>query len=131
MTRGQAAEAKMHEAQDFLDNFSADPSAYGQCSVYIDMEDCVFDISDEAKHAGQVEITEDVVVGVEKLFLAGGATGESVDPLLAMMESMSDDDGCDADGAFTAAAAELLQQYSEYDAVMNMDPISDVGSDSE
>ena len=92
---------------------------------------CVFDISDEAKHAGQVEITEDVVVGVEKLFLAGGATGESVDPLLAMMESMSDDDGCDADGAFTAAAAELLQQYSEYDAVMNMDPISDVGSDSE
>ena len=98
---------------------------------------CVFDISDEAKHAGQVEITEDVVVGVEKLFLAGGATGESVDPLLAMMESMSDDDGCDADGAFeftahaAASAAELLQQYSEYDAVMNMDPISDVGSDSE
>jgi len=38
----------MHEAQDFLDNFSADPSAYGQCSVCIDMEDCVFDISDEA-----------------------------------------------------------------------------------
>ena len=73
----------------------------------------------------------DVVVAVEKLFLAGGATSESVDLLLAMMESMSDDDGCDANGAFTAAAAELLQQYSKYGTVMNMDPISDVGSDSE
>ena len=46
-----------------------------------------------------------------------------------MVESMSDDDGGDADGAFTAAAAEMLQQYSEYDTVMNMDPISDVDSD--
>ena len=63
----------------------------------------MFDVSDEAKHAGQVEITEDVVVGVENLFLAGGATGESVDPFLAMMEPMSDDEGCDAGGAFTAA----------------------------
>ena len=42
---------------------------------------------------------------------------------------MSDesDDGCDADGAFTAAAAaKLLRQCSEYDTMMNMDPISDV-----
>ena len=42
---------------------------------------------------------------------------------------MSDDDGCDADGAFTAAAAELLKQYSEYNTVVSMDLISDVDSD--
>ena len=48
---------------------------------------------------------------------------------------MSDDDGCDADHdgvhVFTAAAAELLQQYSEYDTVINTDPISDVDLDSD
>ena len=100
------------------------------------MPACVFDVSGDAKHAGQVEITEDVVtcwgrdnVIVPSQWCHYGATSESVDPLLAMMESVGDDDGCDADGAFTAAAAALLQQYSKLDTVMNMDPISDVGSD--
>ena len=42
-TRQSASEARMNEAADFLAQFNTDPTQYGQCSVCIAMEDCIFD----------------------------------------------------------------------------------------
>ena len=42
-THQSAAEARINEASDVIAAFNVDPTQYGQCSVCIEMEDCVFD----------------------------------------------------------------------------------------
>ena len=124
-TRQSASEARMNEAADFIAQFNADPTQYGQCSVCIDMEDCIFDSGDATP--GTLHVDEDMVVGVDKCFLSTPNAAPHVDPLIQLMESHPDEHFND-DGTLTAAAHNLLAGFSDCDVAMSMEPIDDVSS---
>ena len=124
-TRQSATEARMNEAADFIAQFNADPTQYGQCSVCIDMEDCVFDSGNATP--GTPHVDEDMVVGVDECFLSTPDATPQVDPLIQLMESQPDEHFTD-DGTLTAAAQNLLAGFSDCDVAMSMEPINDVSS---
>ena len=116
----------MNEASDFIAAFNAEPTQFGQCSLCIEIEDCVFD-GDGA--AGHIHIDEEMTKWIDGCFLSTpiATPSDSVDPLTKLMEAQPDEQ-YNEDGTLTLAAQQLLAGYEDCDSAMAMEPIDDVSN---